>query len=78
MGQATPLCSWLDSKGWTGGAKVQLKINVVEVEVLQTLSLKRPLILFLFKQIFIPRRHPRGIFLSTSTRMSPLKLGKGT
>ena len=43
IGQAPPLCSWLDSKGWTGGAKVQLKINVVEVEVLQTISLKRPL-----------------------------------
>ena len=42
IGQAPPLCSWLDSKGWTGGAKVQLKINVVEVEVLRTLPLKRP------------------------------------
>merc|ERR1711962_1234606 len=30
LSQATPLCSWLDSKGWTGGAKVRLKINVVE------------------------------------------------
>ena len=26
-----PPCSWLDRKGWSGGAKVQLKINIVEV-----------------------------------------------
>ena len=33
--QASPLCSWLDRKGWSGGAKVQLKINIVEVLLLR-------------------------------------------
>ena len=63
MGQATPLCSWLDSKGWTGGAKVQLKINVVEVEVLRTLLLKTPFFFSSsYKSLFLGDIHMEYFF----------------
>ena len=51
IGQATPLCSWLDSKGWTGGAKVQLKINVVEVKVFWTFFIEKTPFVFFFKYL---------------------------
>ena len=48
-----PPCSWLDRKGWSGGAKVQLKINIVEVSQLPFSHLSWRLRIFSFPGSFI-------------------------